>query len=161
MSGLTLQAMGTTLSRSRCHSLLHKPGQDVRRQVAMRCAPQLHRGYAPLPTSIRSSRCQQGSPDSTALPPQLSPCCRNLDGIINRKYKSTKQHALMNTEMEETKSRCGGRASGDVIAKSTKARTPEILSSKDDKDRLRLIFHAAKVLSVICMMKEVLSYRYE
>ena len=48
----------------------------------------------------------------------------------------------MNTEIEETKTKCGGRASGDVIAKSTKARTPRILSSKDAKDRLRLIFQA-------------------
>ena len=48
----------------------------------------------------------------------------------------------MNTEMEETKTKFGGRASGDVIAKSTKARTPRILSSKDAKDRLRLIFQA-------------------
>jgi hypothetical protein len=67
----------------------------------------------------------------------------------------------MNTEMEETKSRCGGRVSGDVIAKSTKARTPEIPSSKDVKDRLRLIFHAVEVLSVVTMIKQELSYHYE
>jgi hypothetical protein len=67
----------------------------------------------------------------------------------------------MNTEMEETKSRCGGRVSGDVIAKSTKARTPEIPSSKDVKDRLRLIFHAMEVLSVVSMIKQELSYHYE
>jgi hypothetical protein len=48
----------------------------------------------------------------------------------------------MNTEMEETKAKCGGRASGDVIAKSTKVRTPRMLSSKDDRDKLRLIFQA-------------------
>jgi hypothetical protein len=48
----------------------------------------------------------------------------------------------MNTEIEETKTKCGGRASGDVIAKSTKARTPRILSSKDANERLRLIFQA-------------------
>ena len=67
----------------------------------------------------------------------------------------------MNTDIEETKVRCGGRVSGDVIAKSTKARTPEIPSSKDDKDRLRLIFHATEVLSMMCMIKQVRSYRYE
>jgi len=67
----------------------------------------------------------------------------------------------MNTEMEETKIRCGGRVSGDVIAKSTKARTPEIPSSKDDKDKLRLIFHAIEVLSMMRMIKQALSYHYE
>ena len=59
----------------------------------------------------------------------------------------------MNTEMEETNIRCGGRVSGDVIAKSTKARTPKIPSSKDDKDKLRLIFHAIEVLSMVRMIK--------
>jgi hypothetical protein len=53
----------------------------------------------------------------------------------------------MNTEIEETKSRCGGRARGDVIAKSTRARTPDMPSSKDAKDKLRLIFQAIGVLS--------------
>jgi hypothetical protein len=67
----------------------------------------------------------------------------------------------MNTEMEETKSRVGGRMSGDVIAKSTKARTPEIPSSKDDNDRLRLIFHAAELLSTAGLGKRVSTYRYE
>ena len=67
----------------------------------------------------------------------------------------------MNTEMEETKSRRGGRDSGDVMAKSTNARTPEIPSSKDVKDRLRLIFHAVEVFSVVNVMKQALPYRYE
>ena len=67
----------------------------------------------------------------------------------------------MSTEMEETNSRCGGRMSGDVRAKSTKARTPEIPSSKDDNDRLRLILHATGLLSVAGMMKRASTYRYE
>ncbi len=63
--------------------------------------------------------------------------------VINKSHgRLNDKHVLMNTEMEETKARCGGRASGDVIAKLTKARTPLILSSKDAKDRLRLIFQA-------------------
>ena len=67
----------------------------------------------------------------------------------------------MSTEMEDTKSRCGGRMSGDVIAKSTKARTPEIPSSKDDNDRLRLILHARELLSVTGMVKRASTYHYE
>lgn len=55
----------------------------------------------------------------------------------------------MNTEIEDTKSRCGGRARGDVIAKSTRARTPQMPSSKDAKDKLRLIFQAINVLSTV------------
>ena len=61
----------------------------------------------------------------------------------------------MNTEIEETKSRCGGRARGDVIAKSTRLRTPEIQSSKDAKERLRLIFHAVVVLSTVSQAIEI------
>ena len=62
---------------------------------------------------------------------------------INKRHgRLNDKHVLMNTEMEETKTRRGGRASGDVIAKSTRARTPRILSSKDAKDKLRLIFQA-------------------
>ena len=38
--------------------------------------------------------------------------------------------------------------SGDVIAKSTKARTAEIHSSKEVNDRFKLIFHAVDSLSV-------------
>jgi hypothetical protein len=67
---------------------------------------------------------------------------REKGGTVEVKY------ALMNTEMEETKSRCGIRMSGDVIAKSTRARTPDIPSSNDVKDRLRLIFQAINVLSM-------------
>ena len=69
----------------------------------------------------------------------------------------------MNTEIEETKTKCGGRASGDVIAKSTKVRTPRILSSKDDKDRLRLIFQAMihDKLSTAGAEIPAFSYRYE
>jgi len=63
--------------------------------------------------------------------------------------------------MEETKSMCGGRASGDVIAKSTKARTPEIHSSKGVNDRLKLIFHAVESLSVVGVVKQTMTYRYE
>ena len=62
----------------------------------------------------------------------------------------------MNTEIEETKSRCGGRDWGDVIAKSTRARTPEMLSSKDAKDKLRLIFQAIGMLSMVIQAIEVL-----
>lgn len=62
----------------------------------------------------------------------------------------------MNTEIEETKSRCGGRARGDVIAKSTRARTPEMPSSNDARDRLRLIFQAVGVLSTVSEAIEVL-----
>jgi hypothetical protein len=51
--------------------------------------------------------------------------------------------------------------SGDVIAKSTKARTPEMPSSKDDNDRLRLIFHAAELVSAAGMAKRASTYRYE
>ncbi len=61
----------------------------------------------------------------------------------------------MNTEIEETNSRCGGRARGDVIAKSTRARTPEIPSSKDARDRLRLIFQAINVFSTIIQAIQV------
>ena len=62
----------------------------------------------------------------------------------------------MNTEIEETKSGCGGRAWGDVIAKSTRARTPEMLSSKDAKDKLRLIFQAISLFSTVSKAIEVL-----
>jgi hypothetical protein len=63
--------------------------------------------------------------------------------------------------MEETKSRRGGRVSGDVFAKSTKARTPEMHSSKDVNDRLKLIFHAAESLSGVSVVKQAMTYRYE
>ena len=63
----------------------------------------------------------------------------------------------MNTETEETKSRCGGRARGDVIAKSTRARTPDMPSSKDAKDKLRLIFQAIGVLSPVSQVIKMLS----
>ena len=63
--------------------------------------------------------------------------------------------------MEETKSRRGRRVSGDVFAKSTNARTPEIHSSKELNDRLKLIFHAVESLSVVGVVKEAMAYRYE
>lgn len=50
--------------------------------------------------------------------------------------------------------------SGDVIAKSTKARTPEIHPSKEVNDRLRLIFHAVETLSMGGMVKGAMTYRY-
>ena len=62
--------------------------------------------------------------------------------------------------MEETKSKRGGLMSGVVIAKSTKARTPEIYPSKEVNDRLRLIFHAVETLSRGGTVKEAMTYRY-
>ena len=50
--------------------------------------------------------------------------------------------------------------SGDVIAKLTKARTPEIHPSKEVNDRLRLIFHAVETLSMGGMVKGAMMYRY-
>jgi len=50
---------------------------------------------------------------------------------------------------------------GDVIAKSIKARTPEIHPSKEVNDRLRLIFHAVESLSIGGTVNEAMSYRYE
>jgi hypothetical protein len=63
--------------------------------------------------------------------------------------------------MEETKSKRGGRMNGDVIAKSTKARTSEIHTSKEVNDRLRLIFHAVETLSTGGVVKEAMTYHYE
>ena len=63
--------------------------------------------------------------------------------------------------MEETKSKCGGVMRGDVIAKSIKARTPEIHPSKEVNDRLRLIFHAVESLRIGGTVKEAMPYRYE
>ena len=120
------------------------------------------RGYAPLPTLIPSSLGRQGPPDSATRPLQLGLCCfRNLDWVINGQHKALKWRVLLIIAMEETKSRCGICASGDVIAKSTKARTPEMLPSKEATGRLRLTFHAAESLSVIGVGKEVMTYRYE
>jgi len=62
--------------------------------------------------------------------------------------------------MEETKSKCGGLISGDVIAKSIKARTPEIHPPKEVNDRLKLIFHAVESLSMDGTVKEAMTYRY-
>ena len=62
--------------------------------------------------------------------------------------------------MEETKSKCGGLMSGDVIAKSIKARTPEIHPPKEVNDRLRLIFHAVGSLRMGGMVKEEMTNRY-
>ena len=64
-------------------------------------------------------------------------------------YRALKQRALLIIALEETKSRCGVRSSGDVIAKSTKARTPEILPSKELNDTMKLILHAVDSLSVV------------
>ena len=51
--------------------------------------------------------------------------------------------------------------SGDVIAKSTNARTPEIHSLKVVNDRLKSIFQAMESLSVVGVVKEAVTYRYE
>jgi len=161
MSGLTLRQTGTTLSHSRYRSPLRIPVRDARLQAAMRCAQLLHRGYALLSTSIPHNLGQQRPPDSTQRPPQPDPCSRNLDRAINKLYKPLKQPALLNIAREETKSRCGGRASGDVIAKSTKARKPEILPSKEFNDILRLTFHAVESVSVVGVTKQATTYRYE
>ena len=50
--------------------------------------------------------------------------------------------------------------SGDVIAKSTKARTPKIQSSKEVNDRLKLIFHAVESFSGVSVVKQAMTYRY-
>ena len=127
----------------------------------MTCAPRPHPGFARLPTSIPNSHSRWGPQDSIAHPPQLVPCSRNLDWEINKEYGSLRQHALLNTAMEETKSRCGGRLSGDEIAKSTSARTPEIQSSKVVIDILKSIFQAMDSLSAVGVVKEPATYRYE
>ena len=51
--------------------------------------------------------------------------------------------------------------SGDEVAKSTSARTPEIQSSKVVNDRLKLIFQAMDSLSRVGVVKEPATYRYE
>lgn len=50
--------------------------------------------------------------------------------------------------------------SGDVIAKSTSTRTPEIQSLKVVNDRLKLIFQAIESLSTVGIVKEAETYRY-
>jgi hypothetical protein len=60
----------------------------------------------------------------------------------------------LNTAIEETKSRQVGRVNGDVIAKSTNARTAEIHSSKEVNDRLKSTFHAAESLSGVGVVKQ-------
>ena len=127
----------------------------------MTCAPRPHPGFARLSTSIPNSHSRWGPQDSIARPRQLDPCSRNLDCVINKKHASLGQRALLNTAIEETKSRCGGRMSGDVIAKSTNARTPEIHSLKVVNDRLKSIFQAMESLSVVGVVKEGVTYRYE
>jgi hypothetical protein len=67
----------------------------------------------------------------------------------------------LNTAMEETNSRRGGRVNGDVFATSTNARTAEIHSSKEVNDRLKLIFHAVGSLSGVGVVKQAIAYRYE
>ena len=51
--------------------------------------------------------------------------------------------------------------SGDEIAKSTSARTPEIQSSKVVIDTLKSIFQAMNSLSAVGVVKEPATYRYE
>ena len=161
MSGLTLQDTGTTRSHSRSHFLLRILDQDARLQAAIGCAPQPHRGYALLPTLLPSSHGQRGPPGSTPLPLQLNLYFRNLDRVINKQDKPLTQHSLLNIAREETKSRCGGRVSGDVIEKSTNARTPEVHPPKEATGAFIFIFHAVKLLSVVGVVKQAMAYRYE
>jgi hypothetical protein len=126
----------------------------VRSEAASRIRSATHfDSEYPVPTAVSGS-------DSTSS--AAEPLFSKSGYVISKKHRHLNEHLLMNTEIEETKTKCGGRASGDVIAKSTKVRTPRILSSKDDKDRLRLIFQAMihDELSTAGAEIRALSYRY-